>query len=226
MTRTTNAKIAGFMFLFYIATGIAGMVLFNLASRGEGPAERLASIVAHAPYMRLSIVLTMLTIFNALILAVTLYSLTRDEDPDLALLALTCRVAEGVINAILAIALLALLSVAMGVAPGAAPDAAATNALGALLLKYQGWSTTVGATVFAVGSMLYSFLFLRARSIPVSLAWLGVLASVLLVVTLPLAGFQLVEGLMAELVWLPMLVFEVALALWLIIKGVAAPLPR
>ena len=34
-------------------------------------------------------VLTLVTSFSALILGVTLYSLTRDEDPDLALLALT-----------------------------------------------------------------------------------------------------------------------------------------
>lgn len=136
MTRTTNARLAGFTFLFYIAIGIAGVVLFNQATRGEETAARLASIAAHAPLMRLSAVCTLLTIFNALILAVTLYALTRDEDSDLALLALTCRVAEGVINAVLAIALLALLWVAMGTtATASAPDAAAANALGALLLN-------------------------------------------------------------------------------------------
>jgi hypothetical protein len=132
--------------------------------------------------MRLTVVLTLLTIFNALILGVALYTLTRDGALDLALLALTCRVAEGVINAIPAITMLALLS-----------DAAAANALGGLLLKVQAWSTTAGATVFAVGSTLYSYLFLRARSIPVPFAWLGVAASVLLVVTLPMAGLGLIQ---------------------------------
>jgi hypothetical protein len=49
----------------------------------------------------------------------------------------------------------------------------------------------VTATFFAVGSTLFSWLLLRGRMIPVPLAWLGVLASVLLVVLLPLeaAGF-------------------------------------
>jgi hypothetical protein len=36
-------------------------------------------------------VLALLTIFTALILAVTLYALTRDEDAELAPFALTCR---------------------------------------------------------------------------------------------------------------------------------------
>ena len=224
MTRTTSARLAGFMFLFYIATGIAGMVLFDQAAAGEGTAARLASIAGHVPHMRMTVVLTLLTIFDALVLAVALYALTRDEDPDIALLALMCRVAEGVINAILAIAMLALLWVATATAD--VPDAAAANANGALLLKVQAWSTTVGATLFAVGSTLYSYLFLRARSIPVSLAWLGVLASVLLVVALPLEGIQLIKGPMVGFIWLPMLVFEVTLALWLLIKGVAAPATR
>jgi hypothetical protein len=56
----------------------------------------------------------------------------------------------------------------------------------------------------------------------VALARLGVLASVLLVVVLPLelAGLS---GPVTGFIWLPMLVFEVALALWLMIKGVAPP---
>lgn len=82
------------------------------------------------------------------------------------------------------------------------------------------------AIYFAVGSLLFSWLLLRGRMIPVALAWLGVLASVLLVVILPLQLAGLFGGSMSWstsitwLVWLPMLVFEVTLALWLIIKGV------
>jgi hypothetical protein len=226
MTRKTNARLAGFMLLFYIATGIAGLILFNQATGGaEGTAAKLASITQHATLVRLAIVLTLLTIFVAVVLAVALYALTRDEDPDLALLALTCRVGEGMISVIPAIAKLALLSVATGAATAAAPDAAA-NALGALLLNVQGWSTTVAATLFAVGSTLYSYLFLRARSIPVPLAWLGVFASILLVVVLPLQLAEFIHGPVTDFIWIPMLVFEVALALWLLIKGVAPPLAQ
>src|SRR5439155_17387619 len=88
-----------------------------------------------------------------------------------------------------------------------------------------------GAIFFAVGSTLFSWLLLRGRMIPVALAWLGVLASVSLVVILTLQRAGLSGGstdwfgAVTWLLWLPMLVFEVTLALWLIVKGVAAP-PR
>jgi hypothetical protein len=85
------------------------------------------------------------------------------------------------------------------------------------------------AIFFAVGSTLFCWLLVRGRLIPTPLAWFGVLASVLLVVILPLQLAGLLGGptswsaSVTWLVWLPMLVFEVMLALWLLIKGVAMP---
>jgi TonB family protein len=67
------------------------------------------------------------------------------------------------------------------------------------------------------------YLFLRGRMIPVALAWLGVLASVLLVVGLPLQIAGVLRGSITQLMYLPMLAFEIPLGLWLLIKGVAAP---
>jgi len=165
VTRTTNARLAGIAFLLYIAAGLAGM---GLQGRPHATA-----------------VLSLMTSFCALVLGVTLYALTRDEDADLALLALTCRVIEAV------------------------PSHAA-------------------AIFFAVGSTLFAWLLLRGRMIPVALAWLGVVASLLLVAVLPMQQAGLLGGStgwassMAWLTWLPMLVFEVVLALWLLTKGVAS----
>ena len=167
-SRLIYARVAGFTFLFYIAAGIASLVL--------------------AGQTHVTDVLSVLTSFSALVLGVTLYAITREQGPALAMLALTCRVVEAV--------------------------------------------SGEGAIFFAVGSTLFSWLLLRGRLIPVALAWLGMLASVLLVVILPLQLAGLFGGPMAWsasitwLVWLPMLVFEVVLALWLLIKGVAMPAAR
>jgi len=231
MTRTTNARIAGFTFLFYIAVGITSLVLSNRAISGEGIASKLASIAQHASLVRVDILLTLLQAGCALVLAVTLYALTHDQDRDLAVMALCCRVGEGVvIAAVSSLVTLALLSVATADTAAAGADAAAGNALGALLLKMGDWTGLIAATCFAVGSTLFSYLLLRGRMIPIPLAWLGVFASILVVVLLPaqLAGFKIgsFSGLVGWLMWLPLLVFEVVLALWLLIKGVAAPATR
>jgi hypothetical protein len=135
-------------------------------------------------------------------------------------------------GAVAAARALGLVSVAKAAAAVAAPgaaaarDAAATNALGTLWLEMGGLSVPVTATCFALGSTLFSYLFLRGRGIPVALAWLGLLASILLVVGLPLRIAGFIGAPWTSLIWIPMAVFEVALALWLIFKGVAMPLER
>ena len=219
MTRMTNARIAGFTFLFYIAAGITSVVLFGRATSGEGIAAKLAGIAQHATDVRVVVVLDLLQCFSALVLAVTLYAITREQDPDLAMLGMTCRVGEGVLGATGIPSTLGLLWLAT--ATGAdAPEAGAAHALGTYLLR---GSVALTATFFAVGSTLFSWLLLRGRMIPIPLAWTGVVASVLLVVALPLQVAGFLHGRLISLEWLPMLAFEVPLALWLLIKGVAAP---
>ena len=224
MTRTTNARVAGFTFLFYIAAGVAGMVLFDGATGTEGIAGKLARIGQHASDVRVTVLLSLLCCVAALVLAAALYGITRDEDPDLAVLALTCRVGEGVLGAITMLATLGLLW--LGTAEAGARDATPSFALGAFLLKVREWGNTIGAALFSLGSTLFSYLLLRGRMVPVALAWLGVVASVLLVLGLPLQLAGFLGGPVTWLMWLPMLVFEVVLGLWLLIKGVATPARR
>lgn len=159
------ARVAGVTFLFYIASGITSLTM--------GSQAQIADL------------LFFLQNLSALVLGVTLYMLTREYGPALALLALACRILEAVHDN--------------------------------------------SEIFFAVGSLLFCLLLLHGRVIPAGLAWLGVIASVLLVVILPLQLAGLFGGAMSWsasvtwLVWLPMLVFEVVLALWLIVRGVAAP---
>jgi Domain of unknown function (DUF4386) len=169
MTLRTNARLAGFTFLFYIAAGISSMALAGRTQATD--------------------VLTLCTSFSALVLAVTLYAITREQDPDLALLAMACRVIESI--------------------PG-----------------------RDGEVFFAVGSLLFCWLLLSGRMIPLPMARLGVLASLLLVVILPLQRVGWLGGVMSWssrlpwLIWLPMLIFEIAFALWLLVKGVNPPARR
>jgi hypothetical protein len=170
MTLRSNARLAGVAFLVYIAAGIGAVAAAGRAHTVD--------------------VLTVVTSLCALVLGVTLYAITRDEDRDLALLALLCRVVESV--------------------PG-----------------HKG-----GPIFFAVGSTLFCWLLLRGRLIPVVLAALGAIASSLLVALLLLQRAGLFAGgsnwssSLTWLVWLPMLVFELTFAGWLIVKGVTAPQRR
>lgn len=151
------ARVAGFTFLFYIAAGITSMALPDKSQIVE--------------------LFNLLLNFSAIVLGVTLFMITWEQGPGLALLALTCRVLEAV--------------------------------------------HSESAVFFAVGSLLFSWLLLRGRMIPVALAWLGVLASVLWVVGLPLQLIGILPDSVTWFIYIPMAAFEIPFALWLLIKGVA-----
>ena len=218
MTRRTNARLAGLAFLAYFATGIPTMILDNRSSQGRGIIEQLASMALHASNLRLAALLIMLSGFCAITLGVTLWAITRDEDPDLAMFALVCRVGEGLTGILAVQRSLGILWFA-NASQAKTADPETTLALGAYLVNGQG-AGGVGATLFAVGSLLFSWLLLRGRMIPTALAWIGVTASLLMVVGLPLQLLRVLPVSATWFMWIPMAAFELPFAMWLIFKGV------
>jgi uncharacterized protein DUF4386 len=116
---------------------------------------------------------------------------TRVEQPVVAALGMIFRLAEGALGPALALAGLTLLQ-----------------------------PTLVDATLFAIGSTFFCWLLLRGRMLPRALAWIGVVASVILIVGLPLQLAGLLAAPFTMLMWMPMLAFEVPGGLWLLMKGV------
>ena len=196
------------------------------ATGGAGIAAKLAGAAQHANDLRAAVVLVLFSSFCALVLGATLYAITRQVDQDLAMLALTFRVGEGVIGGISVQRSLGLLWVAT--ATGAnAPDIQTAHALGTLFTGQGGTLGSVGALFFAVGSTIFSWLLLRGRMIPAVLAWLGVVVSFTWVVGVPLQLAGVLRGpILTWVIFLPMVAFEVPFALWLLVKGVAVGQPK
>ena len=152
MTRSTNARLAGSSYLSYVVVGILNEVLMYRATGVNGIAAKLARMADYSTDVRLAIILKLGECFSVFVLAVALYGITRDEDQELAMLALLCRVAEGVFIATLipnSQGLLWLASVRTGVS---ASDVAITNALGAFVMAP---GAPVGAIFFAVGAQSF-----------------------------------------------------------------------
>lgn len=219
MTRNTNARIAGVAYLLYIAVAFPSMVMFGKVTAGADVPAQLASVARHVSDLRLMLILDLVSIFCALTLAVTLYGITRDEDNELAMFGLVCRTSEGIVGGAL-IGTNGLLWLATASGPGA-PDGATATTIGTLLLKLGLWQTTSAVALFAVGSTVFCYLLLRGRMIPSVLAWIGVIGSGIVAVGQPLQSVSILRGSPAQLMWIPIAVFEVTVAFWLIIKGVA-----
>src|SRR5688572_29957499 len=134
MTRSSTSRIAGATFLIYIAAGLTSLALSTQATGGTGEVSRkLAELAAHPTHVGILVLLAFVQSFSALILGVTLYSLTREEDSDIAMFGMVCRVTEGVIGGLSAAVMPALLFFASGRAANA--DPAAVQVLATYLLR-------------------------------------------------------------------------------------------
>src|SRR3954468_8054081 len=142
----------------------------------RGPAAPLATYAQNA---------------SAVILALTLFVVTRVEQPVVAALGMTFRLAEGALGPTL-------------------------DLTGITLSR----PTLIAATLFAIGITLFCWLLLRGRMLPRALAWTGVMASVILAVGLPLQLAGRLGAPLTLLMWMPMLAFEVPGGLWLLGNGV------
>jgi len=210
MTRTTNAKFAGAAYLSYIAVGIANELLTSRAMSGGSTAARLAQIAQHSTDLRVTVILKLCECFSAFVLGVALYGITRDQNHELAMLGMLCRVSEGIFIASLIPNQLDLVWLAQ--------QGGANRIEMAAFLMRPG--SAIGAIFFAVGSALFTYLLLRGRLIPVWLSMWGLLSSIVLVISVPLQIAGLLTGSMANYLWLPAIVFAPVFALWLLTKGV------
>jgi hypothetical protein len=104
------------------------------------------------------------------------------------------------------------------------PAAAIVDVLGTYIL--QAPSGNLGAVLFSFGSVCFSSLLLRGRMIPGWLAWLGLAASILLAVALPLQFARFLARSIVTLLWIPMAAYEIPLGFWLIFKGAGPGRPQ
>jgi hypothetical protein len=214
MQRRTAARIAGAAYLLYIGVAFPTFRLEARALHGATTAERLESLRQHVGLAHLDVLLSLASGLCAFALAISLYSFTRDEDGDIALLGLACRFLEGLFA--LPISMLTMLWLMDGGA-GAAPEL--TNGLGIFMMKLSTWQVTYSAYLFAIGSTAFCYLLLRGRLIPTWLGWVGFVGSAIVTVSLPLSLIGIGNRPLSGPEWAPIAVFEIVVAFWFLYTG-------
>lgn len=184
MSMAVSARVAGFVFLVYIAAGLASLSLTHAGADSADAAEKLAGMAENVTLFRYAALLDLACAFSALIFAVTLFTITAAHGVTTALPAMVCRLVEGVLIAT------SLLD-SLGVLWLAGESDLASKEVQVLASYVMRSEVVLTSIFFAAGSFLFACLFVRGRLVPAPLAWLGVFASLTLLVVLPpqLVGF-------------------------------------
>ncbi len=83
----------------------------------------------------------------------------------------------------------------------------------------------IGLVFFGLGSTVFSYLWFKSRYIPRGLAAWGIFSSlVVAIVTLAIMVFPGFAAVMIPVYFAPIFIFEVILGIWLLVKGIRAPI--
>jgi hypothetical protein len=215
------AKVVGFTYLFSNALCILSEFLIrsNIIVWGN-PAKTAANIVAHGQLFRLGIA-TELTAFASLaVLVAALYAVLEPVNRNLALLASFWRLIEIAICVGMTLTSFDLLRFAGGADYMRPFDTDRLQALASRSIVAHGEAYTVGIFIFGLGSTVFSYLWFKSRYIPKALAGWGIFSSLLAAVcTLAFVVYPRLGDTLSPGCFLPILVFETAIALWLLTKG-------
>ena len=221
------ARVAGILYLFTILA--ANFVEFYVRRKLIVPADAVrtaTNIVQHEQLFRLGITTDLIMLAASVMLVVALYVILKPVNRSLALLAVfwwlvECSIAASTVG----IDFAAVLSLT-GSNSLSALNTEQLQALARLLISLDTGGNRVGAVFFGLGSLVFAWLWFKSRYVPRLLAAFGILAS-LVPVLVPLAAIVLSSFADAPLrrarTGIPIVIFEVIIGLWLLIKGINAP---
>jgi hypothetical protein len=112
MTQRAEARTAGYAYLSYIVFTMSSITLYSKAIAGNGPFQQLSSLSRMISTARVTVLLDLLQIVCALVLAATLYRITKGVDATLALVAMSFRLGEGLLGSLPLLGKLELMQLA------------------------------------------------------------------------------------------------------------------
>ena len=219
------ARWAGIAFLAAIATVILANYAINFRLIiPDNAADTARNILAHEGLFRLNLACNLVYAAILLGLSVALYRVLRPVNGGMALLAAACRLVLALMWCLTALNSLGALRHLSGTAYTSAFGAAQLQALARLELASSYDAYYVGLPFWGLASTFCAWLWLRSGYIPKWLAVSGLLASAWAVFCafafLAVPHFDRIVG--ASWFDLPLLMFELVLGLWLLVKGLDA----
>lgn len=164
----------------------------------------------------------LLLVLTAVGTAVMLFPYLRRWNEHLALGHLCFRFMEAVLIAIGVVSILGLLQLSIHYEANSLTSEENLHEIGYMLQAFHRWTSMLGPNfMLGINTALYSYLLFRTGLVPRPLALFGMITAVLVFIAGLLEMFGIVEPLSATkgFIALPVGIYELSLAAWLIVKG-------
>lgn len=212
-TYRKTATLVGSAYLFSNITFIVGTIVMVESILGSPDYLNLMS--ASRAQVVLGVLLSFANGLAYVGIAVLLFPILKPRFESLALAYVGFRVVEFITQILADVSPLALLTLA-----GDTGKVGAMQGLGTLLLAERFWAFQMLNLIFSLSALLLYVMLLRSRLIPGFISIWGLIAAVLVLLNTVLGWFN--PGLgetLGMVTGLPMLLNEVFLGIWLIVRG-------
>jgi hypothetical protein len=208
-----TARIVG---LFFITAFVAGGIRFSLLDPILDDPDYLINVAANRNRVIIG-ALSFLILAVALAgIAIVMYPILKKHNEALALGYVTTRIVEAVLFIIVIISILTLWTLSQIFVKAGAPDASYFQTLGDFLLAVRYWAYNVlWPIILGLGALMFYSLLYQSELIPRWLSIWGLIGAPLF----PVAWLSLFGPTISGYFVLPLVLNEMVLAVWLIVKG-------
>lgn len=213
-----TARIVGALFLIVNVTFLVGAVGFIEPLLGAP--EYLTLVSANRTQVITGVLLELTNGLAYLGIAMLMFPLLKQHSGSIALGYVGFRFVEFVMQIASDISPLLLLNLSEEFVKAGAPQSSAFQTLGTLLIAERYWAFQMVYLTFTLGALLFYTLLLRAKLLPRFIPVWGLIAAALVFANTIMAMFGLdLDPAIGLVTGLPMLLNELFLGGWLIVKG-------
>ncbi|UFT99951.1 DUF4386 domain-containing protein [Radiobacillus kanasensis] len=214
-----NGMILGIFYILAAVTSIIAVVLYDPVLSEQW---YMAVTNGLESKVLLGVLNDLFLVVSAVGTAIMLFPYLRHWSEHLALGYFCFRFMEAVFIAIGLVSILGLLHLSAYYEAGELASEESLSAVGIVLQGFHRWTFMLGPNfMLGLNTVLYSYLLFRTRLVPKQLALFGIVTAVLVFIAGLLEMFGIVEPLstVKGFIALPVGVYELSLAVWLIVKG-------
>ena len=212
------ARIAGFMFLFVLIDVMLNWFLYSKLIVPENVIATANNIMTNELLFRIGMTNELLLSVGAIVLALALYITLKPVNTNLALLALSWKLAEAVIMAVIALFNFISLQIILGTAYLTVFEPQQLQALVGYFLSIHDALYSIPMIFLGLNLTLFSYLFFKSNYIPRIIAGLGILSYTLVLIFAVVT--ILFPTIPVMILVVPSIFFEFIIGLWLLIKGI------
>ncbi|TKC16396.1 DUF4386 domain-containing protein [Robertmurraya kyonggiensis] len=214
-----NGILIGLFYIAAAATSIVAVVFYQPVLEDEW---YMAVANGFKTKVLMGVLNDILLVVSAIGTAVMLFPYLRRWNEHMALGYLCFRFMEAVFIAVGLVSILGLVHLSAEYDAGRLASEEHLLSIGVLLQAFHRWTAMLGPNLMlGLNTCLYSYLLFKTRLVPKPLALFGMVTAVFVFIAGLLEMFGIVEPFSAVkgLIALPVGVFEMSLAIWLIVKG-------